>query len=76
MRYPEIDLAAFSGKVERVLLSSEPYHFKEEHFAEITAAVGDAAEVALIDGEMTSWYGSRAIAGLEYLADYTRPPRS
>ena len=26
--------------------------------------------VALIDGEMTSWYGSRAIAGLEYLPRY------
>ena len=30
------------------------------------------AEVSLIDGEMTSWYGSRAIAGLDYLAEYTR----
>ncbi len=27
-----------------------------------------AARVMLIDGEMTSWYGSRAIAGLAYLA--------
>jgi len=24
--------------------------------------------VMLVDGEMTSWYGSRAIAGLKYLA--------
>ena len=30
------------------------------------------AAVSLIDGEMTSWYGSRAIAGLDYLAEYTR----
>jgi hypothetical protein len=22
---------------------------------------------ALIDGEMTSWYGSRAVAGMDYL---------
>ena len=28
--------------------------------------------VALIDGEMTSWYGVRAIAGLRYLADLRR----
>ena len=27
-RYPEVDLSAFAGKVDRVLLSSEPYHFR------------------------------------------------
>lgn len=69
-RYPEIDLGAFAGKVERVLLSSEPYHFHEHHFEEIAGIVA-GAEVSLIDGEMTSWYGSRAIVGLEYMADYT-----
>jgi ABC-type Fe3+-hydroxamate transport system substrate-binding protein len=73
-RYPEIDLTAFAGKVERVLLSSEPYHFHDHHIAEVAAAVGGAAKVALIDGEMTSWYGSRAIAGLEYMAGYTAAP--
>ncbi len=68
-RYPEVELAAFAGKVDRVLLSSEPYHFGRRHVAEVAAAV-DGADVALIDGEMTSWYGSRAIAGLRYLAEY------
>jgi hypothetical protein len=29
------------------------------------------ATVSLIDGEMTSWYGSRAIRGLDYLAKFT-----
>jgi len=29
------------------------------------------AKVSLIDGEMTSWYGSRAIAGLDYLTRFT-----
>jgi ABC-type Fe3+-hydroxamate transport system substrate-binding protein len=71
-RYPQVDLAAYAGKVDRVLLSSEPYHFRKHHVAEITAAVG-GAEVSLIDGEMTSWYGSRAIEGLAYMADYTDP---
>jgi ABC-type Fe3+-hydroxamate transport system substrate-binding protein len=70
-RYPEVDLTSFDGKVDRVLLSSEPYHFRERHLAEVAAAVR-SAEVSLIDGEMTSWYGSRAIAGLRYLTDYTR----
>ena len=37
-------------------------------------ALVPGAEVSLIDGEMTSWYGSRAIAGLDYLADYVAAP--
>ncbi|MBS1885440.1 MAG: ABC transporter substrate-binding protein [Actinobacteria bacterium] len=71
VRYPEVDLTDFAGKVDRVLLSSEPFHFKEEHIPEVEALV-PGAEVSIIDGEMTSWYGSRAIAGLDYLAEYTR----
>jgi ABC-type Fe3+-hydroxamate transport system substrate-binding protein len=68
-RYPEVDLRDVD--VDRVLLSSEPFHFKAEHVAEVEGLV-PGAEVSLIDGEMTSWYGSRAIAGLDYLAEYTR----
>jgi ABC-type Fe3+-hydroxamate transport system substrate-binding protein len=68
-RYPEVDLASLAGRVDRVLLSSEPFHFKQGHVAEVAALV-PGAEVSLIDGEMTSWYGSRAIAGLQYLAAY------
>ncbi|MDX6624655.1 MAG: hypothetical protein QOE75_2587 [Solirubrobacterales bacterium] len=69
-RYPEVDLDSFAGEVDRVLLSSEPYHFKPGHFDEVEAAL-PGAEVSLIDGEMTSWYGPRAIAGLDYLTEYT-----
>jgi hypothetical protein len=65
-RYPEVDLTAYAGEVSRVLLSSEPFHFKEQHLTEVRALV-PGAEVALIDGEMTSWYGSRAIRGMRYL---------
>jgi ABC-type Fe3+-hydroxamate transport system substrate-binding protein len=68
-RYPEIDLPSLAGRIDRVLLSSEPFHFHHRHEAEIAALV-PGAEVTLIDGEMTSWYGSRAIQGLRYLADY------
>jgi substrate-binding family protein len=70
-RYPEIELSAYAGAVDRVLLSSEPFHFKEAHVPEVAARV-PGAEVTLIDGEMTSWYGSRAIAGLRYLDAYAR----
>jgi predicted Fe-S protein YdhL (DUF1289 family) len=65
-RYPEVDLAACAGRVDRVLLSSEPFHFKQSHLDEVRTLV-PGARVSLIDGEMTSWYGSRAIAGLDYL---------
>jgi ABC-type Fe3+-hydroxamate transport system substrate-binding protein len=70
-RYPEVDLEVLAGEVDRVLLSSEPFHFHQQHVEEVAAIVGAGPEVSLIDGEMTSWYGSRAIAGLEYLSDYT-----
>jgi ABC-type Fe3+-hydroxamate transport system substrate-binding protein len=71
-RYPEIDPSTFAGGVDHVLLSSEPFHFRERHVPELQELV-PGARVSLIDGEMTSWYGSRAIAGLRYLADFTRP---
>lgn len=67
-RYPQVDLATVD--VDRVLLSSEPFHFKEDHVEEVAALV-PGAQVSLIDGEMTSWYGSRAIAGIDYLREYT-----
>ncbi|HJZ38545.1 MAG TPA: helical backbone metal receptor [Solirubrobacterales bacterium] len=69
VRYPEVDLADFSD-VDRVLLSSEPFHFKEQHVREVEGLV-PGATVSLIDGEMTSWYGSRAIRGLDYLAKFS-----
>ncbi len=68
-RYPTVALEEYAGRVDRVLLSSEPFHFKEHHLSEVTAATG-GAHVSLIDGEMVSWYGSRAIQGLRYLAAY------
>jgi ABC-type Fe3+-hydroxamate transport system substrate-binding protein len=66
-RYPEVD-AVSQGltSTQRVLLSTEPYRFTDKHLAEAEARFGSPAQ--LIDGEMVSWYGSRAIAGLRYLA--------
>ncbi len=73
-RYPEIalDERTLAG-VDLVLASSEPYMFRERHVAELAAMPALAGKrVALIDGEMTSWYGSRAIAGLDYLPRFRR----
>jgi hypothetical protein len=66
-RYPELATLDVPG-TELVLLSSEPYRFREKHRAELQTAL--QKPVRLIDGEMTSWYGSRAIQGLRYLADF------
>ena len=68
-RYPEISLEeSWLRDVELVLLSSEPYRFQEKHLDEIGQTLKKPAR--LIDGQMTSWYGSRAIQGLSYLADF------
>ena len=61
-RYPAIDLDRAMVDVDRVLLSSEPYRFTDEHVAQIAHR-----DVRLVDGEMLSWFGSRAILGLDYL---------
>jgi len=71
-RYPVFDFdAAWSGDVDRVLLSSEPYRFTKQH---VDALARDGRlknkRVELIDGEMVSWYGSRAIEGIGWLRQY------
>ena len=52
--------------VERVLLSSEPFSFTASHVAAAQALCPQAA-VQRVDGELLSWYGARAVAGLAYL---------
>lgn len=73
-RYPTfMSNDAWLRDVDLVLLSSEPYRFRENH-ADILRAWPALARkpMRLIDGEMTSWYGSRAVAGLDYLRDFAR----
>ena len=66
-RYPVIESgAAWLVDVERVLLSSEPYAFDAGHRAE-AQALCPQARVQLIDGELLSWYGPRAVSGLRHL---------
>ena len=66
-RYPELadDDPAWQA-AERILLSSEPYAFRARDVRELAQRRG--RPVHLVDGEMTSWYGPRAIAGMRYLA--------
>ena len=76
-RYPEIELdAALLGCAEHVLLASEPYRFRERDVAALERLLPSPTrtKVRLIDAEMTSWYGSRAIRGLGYLRDLRLGP--
>ena len=54
------------AEVDQVLLSSEPYAFGAEHLAQAQRLCPNA-QVRLVDGEMLSWYGARAVPGLRYL---------
>jgi len=51
--------------LDAVLLSTEPYRFTDDHADALEQQLG--IPVYLVDGEMMSWYGSRALAGLRYL---------
>jgi hypothetical protein len=66
-RYPALTGAEpWLGAVERVLLSSEPFAFRGDHVA-AAQALCPAARLQRVDGELLSWYGARAVAGLRYL---------
>lgn len=66
-RYPEITLEQMADlNPDYVLLSTEPFPFKETHLQTIEATVGKG-KCVIVDGEMCSWYGSRLVKGLDYL---------
>lgn len=67
-RYPAVspaELAAADPDV--VLLSSEPYPFKEKHIAELNMLL-PGCPVLLVDGEAFSWYGSRLLRSPAYFS--------
>ncbi len=69
-RYPTFSLQQVAGfNADRILLSSEPYAFRPRDIEYVQGQLsGENSIVSLIDAEMTSWYGSRAIEGMRYLA--------
>ncbi len=67
-RYPEVTLTdAFLENLDLVLFSSEPFTFNQSDADTFNAAHPQGPQALFVDGEMTSWYGSRAIQGLRYL---------
>lgn len=66
-RYPETSIEELvSLNPDCILLSSEPYPFKEKHIVELKAHLPNAS-IHLVDGEMFSWYGSRMKWAVDYL---------
>lgn len=65
-RYPRFEWSqALVDGLDAVLLSTEPYRFTERHADVLEKQIG--IPVLLVDGEMMSWYGSRALAAMDYL---------
>ncbi|MGI9037665.1 MAG: helical backbone metal receptor [Gemmatimonadota bacterium] len=73
-RYPTIASEALgAADPDIVLLSSEPFPFREEHRDELVAATGLPAErFRFADGELLSWHGSRTPAGIDYAEKVVR----
>jgi len=57
--------------IDYILLSSEPYMFKQKHCSEFST-MNPNAEVKLIDGEMCSWYGSRMLLAPDYFMNFSK----
>lgn len=66
-RYPEVVIPRIrlEGDPELILLSSEPYPFKDEDAFEIGRRTHHARTL-FVDGEMFSWYGTRPLRAFAY----------
>lgn len=65
-RYPVVELETLKEcNVKLLLLSSEPYPFKQKHIDELHQQL-PGVKIILVDGEMFSWYGSRLMHAPSY----------
>jgi ABC-type Fe3+-hydroxamate transport system substrate-binding protein len=72
LRYPKTSLHELSLKKPRlILLSSEPYPFKETHIKEMSEAC-PGSNIVLVNGEWFSWYGSRMLKAFRNLNSFRR----
>ncbi|MFK7936216.1 MAG: helical backbone metal receptor [Saprospiraceae bacterium] len=69
-RYPQFTLADLKKRdPEVILLSSEPFPFKEKHIAELREQF-PTIPIELVDGEAFSWYGTRLLKTKNTLQSY------
>jgi len=65
-RYPQLSASELQHLMpDVVLLSSEPYPFKQKHITEFKNILTES-KIRLVDGEMFSWYGSRLLCAIGY----------
>lgn len=65
-RYPEVELDEKNKETaDIVLLSSEPFPFKEKH-KEAMKKYFPHSKILIVDGEAFSWYGTRLIEAFDY----------
>ena len=69
VRYPTVQMTQkLLDGVDIVLFASEPFKFTEDHIAEFRHKFKLPGKIMrVIGGEMVSWYGGRAIQGLNCL---------
>ncbi len=75
--YPTVDFLSIDWtQVDAVFLSSEPYSFTQSDLQDCSAQIEKLAlrkvPVLFVDGELISWYGSRALKAPRYLAQLRR----
>jgi ABC-type Fe3+-hydroxamate transport system substrate-binding protein len=69
-RYPEVAIEEIIlVQPELIMLSSEPYPFKEKHIEELKTQL-PTTKVVLVDGEFFSWYGSRLLLAFNYFKKF------
>lgn len=71
-RYPSLtreELRTLAPEV--LLLSSEPFPFKQQHIQYFQALL-PSTRIILVDGEAFSWYGSRLLKTIPYLIELTQ----
>lgn len=69
-RYPETSLKELTVlQPDLILLSSEPFPFKEKHVLEIQQVCPES-KIVLVDGEWFSWYGSRMLPAFTELSKW------
>jgi ABC-type Fe3+-hydroxamate transport system substrate-binding protein len=65
-RYPQVEINQLSSvNCQLLLLSSEPYPFKQKNIEELQQLLPQT-KIIIVDGEMFSWYGSRLLHAPDY----------
>jgi ABC-type Fe3+-hydroxamate transport system substrate-binding protein len=71
-RYPTISIEEIKNRnCQLLLLSSEPFPFKQKHIQELQKQL-PSVKIVLADGEMFSWYGSRLLLAPGYFKSLIR----